>query len=113
MIGSSGMGKVRVRDVQCRMNSLWTGFVGERPTQGDRFFHRPGVASILVAMAMRGEKAAAVTPEQRPELFPVGLRHFQRAQFAAEEETKNPFAMFRRQYPQFWFHLKQKHQPMG
>src|SRR5690349_14399150 len=96
MIGSSGMsGRLRVES---------------RRLKG--FFERPIVAAIGVAMAMRCEETAAMLPEQRPDLFAVGLRQGQSVQRVGREEFKTSFVVWSGQLRQFLFHFKQEHQPM-
>lgn len=43
-------------------------------------------------MTVRGEKSAAMLPEQRPDRLPVGLRDVQRGQFSARKKRKVPSA---------------------
>lgn len=64
-------------------------------------------------MAMRGEEAAAMLPEPRPDAFAVGLRNVQVVQRGAREELKATFAHRRREVFKLRFQLKQKHQPVG
>ena len=63
-------------------------------------------------MTMRCEKAAAMPPEPRPDLLPVGLRQFQTVERGAGEELKMAFGVGRRHRLQARFYLEQKHQPM-
>jgi hypothetical protein len=50
-----------------------------------------------MAMAMRGEEAAAVLPEPGPNALPVRLWYIQPRQGFTREELKAPFAMRGRQ----------------
>lgn len=63
-------------------------------------------------MTMRGEEAAAVLPEPRPDAFAVGLRKVQAAQRDAREELEAAFAHGRRDLFELWFQFKQEHQPV-
>ena len=61
---------------------------------------------------MRGEKATTMFPKPGPDLFEVGLWHFQSRKRVAREELKSPLAMNRRQGRQLWFYFEKKHQPV-
>jgi len=63
-------------------------------------------------MAVRRKKAATMFPEQRPELFAVGLRNRKRIELGSWKEGKAPFAMQRGQCFEAWLDLKKKHQPV-
>ena len=63
-------------------------------------------------MTMRREKPAAIFPEERPDLFEVALRHFQRGELVGAEETKFSFAMDRWQGSEACFDFKKKNQPV-
>ena len=63
-------------------------------------------------MAVRGEEAAAILPEPRPDAFAVGLRNVQAVERGAREELKAAFAHPRRELFQLRFQLEQKHQPV-
>src|SRR5437867_13218339 len=76
------------------------------------FFDGPGVASIGRAMAVRGEKAAAMFPEQRPELLAIGLRNRKRIEFGPGEKREAPLAMRRRQRLEVRLDLEEEHQPV-
>lgn len=58
----------------------------------ESFLDGPGVASVAVAMAVRGEKAAAMIPEERPELFAIRQRERKVAQGGAGKNWKCPSA---------------------
>ena len=61
---------------------------------------------------MRGEEAAAMLPEPRPDAFAVGLRNVQAGQRGAREELKPAFAHRRWERFQFRLQLEQKHEPV-
>ena len=65
-----------------------------------------------MTMAMGGEETAAMPPEQRPDLFAVGLRQCQPFQSVTGEKREPPFIVRRRQLCQLLGKLEQKHQPM-
>ena len=65
-----------------------------------------------MAMTMRGEEAAAILPEPRPDAFAVGLRDVQAVQRGAREELKAAFAHRRRELLELRFQLEQKHEPV-
>src|ERR1017187_7669550 len=75
-------------------------------------FECPVVAPVGMAMAVRREKSAAMPPEPRPDLFPVGLRQLQTVECGAGEELKTSFGVAWRQYFQTRLYLEQKHEPM-
>jgi hypothetical protein len=50
-----------------------------------------------MAMAMRREKSAAISPEPRPDLLAVGLRQAQTIERGAGEKLKTAFGMVGRQ----------------
>src|ERR1039457_4744695 len=75
-------------------------------------FERPVVAPVGMAMAVRGEKSAAMPPEPGPDLFPVGLRQLQTLERGAGEELKTAFGVAGRQCFQARLDLEQKHQPV-
>src|ERR1041385_1382430 len=78
-----------------------------------RFFQRPLIAPIGVAMTMRRKKPSAMFPKPRPDFFSIGPRQIYFSQSFPREKFKSSFAMNRRQRVQFLFHLKQKHQPVA
>jgi hypothetical protein len=45
------------------------------------FFQSPVVPAIRMAMAMCGEKSAAIFPKPRPDLFAIGLWNLERIDF--------------------------------
>jgi len=61
---------------------------------------------------MRREKAAAESPEPRPDLFTVRLWNVQRTDLLPQIKSEPPLDMNRRQYFESGFHFKQKHQPV-
>ena len=63
-------------------------------------------------MAVRGEETAAMPPEQRPDLFAIGLRQRQAFQSVTGEKREPAFIVRRRQLCQLLGKLEQKHQPM-
>jgi hypothetical protein len=65
-----------------------------------------------MAVTMRGEEAAAMPPEQGPDLFPVRLRQAQLRQGGSREEPEQTLAMRRRQFLQPGCCFEQKHQPV-
>src|SRR2546425_5257102 len=65
-----------------------------------------------MTMAMRGEKSAAMPPEQRPDSLAIGLRKRQLFQCVGGKKFKPPFGVRRRQMRQSLLHFKQKHEPM-
>jgi hypothetical protein len=77
------------------------------------FFDHPFVFSPRAAVAMRGKKTAAMTPEKRPDLFPVGHRQRQRIEFLAGNEGENTLAVFVREVIKLAFDFEEKHQPMA
>ena len=79
----------------------------------NRLFQCPFVSPVGMAMAMRREKSAAMPPEPRPDLFPVGLRQLQTVERRAGEKLEPAFGVVRRQRGQPRLHLKQEHQPVG
>src|SRR5262245_58591107 len=105
-------------DVQCsiaatdRGLSTVSGTADGFRSAKQRFFQRPVVAAIGMAMAMRGEKAAAMAPEQRPDLLAIGLRQRQLLQRSGGKEFEAPFRVRRRPMRESLFHLKQKHEPV-
>lgn len=64
-------------------------------------------------MAISGEEAAAMTPEQRPDLFKVSPGQVQSCEGFARKKPENPLAMRHRSHLQPRLHLKQKHEPMA
>ena len=63
-------------------------------------------------MAVRGEEAAAMLPEPRPDAFAIRLGQLQVFQRFAREEIKPALRMDRRERLKFRLHLKQEHQPV-
>src|SRR5438105_168324 len=74
-----------------------------------RFFNRPNIGAIALAVAMGGEESAAVLPEQRPDLFEIGLRQVQVGQRGPGKKLKVPFSMSRWQGSEAWLYLEQEH----
>src|SRR2546425_12772539 len=72
------------------------------------FLQRPIVVAIGMTTAMRGEKAAAMSPEQGPELFAVGLWQRQLLQRIGVKKFKPPFRLWRRQKRQGFFTSNKK-----
>lgn len=78
-----------------------------------RFFGRPFGASIGKPFPVRGEKATAMFPEQRPDNVAVRLGNVQRRNPVSRKETKVSFAMLGRAFAQTQFHFKKKDEPMA
>ena len=68
----------------------------------ESFLEDPGVASVAVAMAVRGEEAAAIIPEERPELLPVGEREREVAQGGAGTASRRGFTSKRNMSQWAW-----------
>jgi hypothetical protein len=64
-------------------------------------------------MAMGGKKTAAMPPEQRPNLFGIRLRDWERRNLGGGKKAESAFAMRARQFLKARPDLEQKHQPMG
>jgi len=62
---------------------------------------------------MGREETAAMLPEQRPDLFPIGGRQAERFEIATWEEGKASLAMGRGELIEAWEDLEEKHQPVG
>src|SRR5213593_3897231 len=65
-----------------------------------------------MAMAMRGEEAAPMTPEQRPDLFAVRQRQGQACESVFGKELEAPFAMGRRPDLEPTCDLEEEHEPV-
>src|SRR6266498_5850845 len=63
-------------------------------------------------MAVRGKKAAAMFPEQRPEPLAIGLRNRKRIELSPGEKREAPLAMRRRQRLEARLDLEEEHQPV-
>ena len=70
------------------------------------FFEGPVENAVRVAVAVSGEKAAAMLPEPGPDSLAVGLGQIQARQLAAREELEPAFAMDSRQSRKLWGDLK-------
>src|SRR5882672_10164662 len=66
-----------------------------------------------MAMAIRREEPAPMTPEQRPDLLGIRLRGLQGSQRGAREKIECSLAVRRRQRLQLRLHLEQKNEPMA
>src|SRR2546423_14159706 len=64
-------------------------------------------------MAVSGEKAAAVLPEQRPDPFAVRLRKLQLFEPARRKEFESTFVVCGGQACQLPLDFEQEHQPVG
>jgi hypothetical protein len=61
---------------------------------------------------MCGEKAAAIFPKPRPDLFAIGLWNLERIDFGSRKKLKPSFAASLRKRGKLLLYLKQKHQPV-
>lgn len=64
-------------------------------------------------MCVCRKKTAAVAPEQRPDLFPVGIRQVEKAEFRPGIESEHTLPMRRRYAGDPLRHLEEKHQPVS
>ena len=74
-----------------------------------RFLQRP---LVVGGAAMRGEKAAAMFPEHRPNELAVGLGQGKRIELRARKKFKAAFANGRRGFAQARENFEQKNQPV-
>ena len=62
---------------------------------------------------MRGEEAAAVLPEERPDLLTIGLWERKGVHLRAGKKGETSLAMRWRNRSEAWLHLEQEHEPVG
>src|SRR5437899_12963903 len=86
MMGSSDIGPIS--NFESRMSNL----IG-----GAGLFQQPLVPAVRMTTAGGREEAAAMTPEQRPDLLQVGLGHLQGGQHGAREKLEHAFTVRRRE----------------
>ena len=105
--GASGMRPVAGRRLASTAPAGW------HSREGGTLEATPLVSTAVTAMTVRGKKAAAVTPEERPDLLAIRRRHGEFAQGLPTPEGEASLAMGRWQGLYSRSRLKQKHQPMN
>ena len=86
---------------------------GGWPADGPgRFLDKPFLAAVRVAMAVRGEKPAAVSEKQRPDLLAVGFGQAEAREVGQWNELEAALPVGLRKILQGRPDFKKKHQPV-